>query len=154
MFHESTQTDKALYSRLVPAKDGKREFCPIQLKRLRKLGIDKTDANALSEDEIKKFARLNINPATITWNRVMDTNDRFLRKITIGQADTEKNMTRQTQFDISVASEIMAILALANSLEDFKQRLGNIVVASSHDDVPVTADDLGINIWVMYNFCY
>lgn len=144
MFHEATQTDKALYSRLVPANNGKREFCPIQLKRLQKLGIDKTDPNSLSDEEIKKFSRLNINPATITWNRVMDTNDRFLRKITIGQADTEKNMTRQTQFDIAVASEIMAILALANSLEDFKQRLGNIVVASSHDDMPVTADDLGI----------
>lgn len=144
MFHEATQTDKALYSRLVPANNGKREFCPIQLKRLQKLGINKTDPNSLSDEEIKKFSRLNINPATITWNRVMDTNDRFLRKITIGQADTEKNMTRQTQFDIAVASEIMAILALANSLEDFKQRLGNIVVASSHDDMPVTADDLGI----------
>lgn len=67
-----------------------------------------------------------------------------MRKITIGQASTEKNMTRQTQFDIAVASEIMAILALTNSMEDFLIRLGKIVVADSFNGTPVTADDLGI----------
>lgn len=74
MFHEATQSDKALYSRLVPTNNGKREFCPIQLKRLKKLNINKTDPNELTEDEIRRFSRLNINPASITWNRVMDTN--------------------------------------------------------------------------------
>ena len=57
-------------------------------------------------------------------------------------ADTEKNMTRDTQFDISVASEIMAILALADDLEDFRERLGKIVIRSSHIQEPVTAVDL------------
>jgi methylenetetrahydrofolate dehydrogenase (NADP+)/methenyltetrahydrofolate cyclohydrolase/formyltetrahydrofolate synthetase len=144
MFHEATQTDKALYARLVPKKDGKREFTRCQLKRLKKLNIDNTDPDQLSDDEIKRFARLNIDPASITWNRVMDTNDRFLRKITIGQAATEKNMTRQTSFDIAVASEIMAILALTDDLEDFRERLGKIVIGNSFEQMPVTADDLDI----------
>ncbi|RNA37762.1 C-1-tetrahydrofolate cytoplasmic-like [Brachionus plicatilis] len=144
MFHEKTQTDKALYNRLVPLKNGKREFCTIQLRRLKKLKIDKTNPDELTEDEMRKFSRLNIDPATITWNRVLDTNDRFLRRITVGQANTEKNMTRQTQFDITVASEIMAILALTDSMSDFLTRLGRIVVADSIDGEPITADDLGI----------
>ncbi len=67
-----------------------------------------------------------------------------MRKITVGQAATEKNMTRQTQFDITVASEIMAILALTTSMEDYLERLGRIVVASSTEGAPVTCDDLGI----------
>jgi formyltetrahydrofolate synthetase len=70
--------------------------------------------------------------------------DRFLRKITIGQSSEEKNMTRQTQFDITVASEIMAILALTTSFEDYLIRLGRIVVAYSHEGVPITVDDLAI----------
>jgi methylenetetrahydrofolate dehydrogenase (NADP+)/methenyltetrahydrofolate cyclohydrolase/formyltetrahydrofolate synthetase len=74
MFHEKTQSDKALYSRLVPKIGGKRQFCPIQLKRLNKLGIDKTDPDSLTEDEFRKFSRLNIDPETITWNRVLDVN--------------------------------------------------------------------------------
>jgi formyltetrahydrofolate synthetase len=107
---------------------------------------------------------LNIDPATITWQRVVDTNgesrernytdhalirlscdtDRFLRKITIGQSPTEKGFTRETNFDITVASEIMAALALTTSLADLRARLGRMVVASSHDSVPITADDLGV----------
>lgn len=110
--------------------------------------------------------RLDIDPDTITWQRVIDTNDRFLRKITIGQSPTEKGHTRevrgvysilsnnepslqiffllllQCQFDITVASEIMAILALTTSLADMRDRLGKIVVASSTSGEPVTADDL------------
>jgi methylenetetrahydrofolate dehydrogenase (NADP+)/methenyltetrahydrofolate cyclohydrolase/formyltetrahydrofolate synthetase len=75
---------------------------------------------------------------------VLDVNDRFLRKITIGQSPTEKNMTRTETFSISVASEIMAILALASSLEDMKKRFSEMVVAFSRDGEAVTADDLGM----------
>jgi len=75
----------------------------------------------------------------------MDVNDRFLRSITIGQGPQEKGKTRQCQFDITVASEIMAILALTTSLQDMRERLGNMVVASSKAGVPVTADDLVCN---------
>uniref|UniRef100_A0A8P0PLG3 formate--tetrahydrofolate ligase n=2 Tax=Canis lupus familiaris TaxID=9615 RepID=A0A8P0PLG3_CANLF len=119
ILHENTQTDK-------------------------KLGINKTDPSALTEEEVSKFARLNIDPSTITWQRVLDTNDRFLRKMTIGQAPTEKGYSRQAQFDIAVASEIMAVLALTDSLADMKERLGRMVVASDKDGQPVTAEDLGV----------
>jgi methylenetetrahydrofolate dehydrogenase (NADP+) / methenyltetrahydrofolate cyclohydrolase / formyltetrahydrofolate synthetase len=68
MFHESTQKDKALYNRLVPVTKGKREFAPSMLKRLKKLGIDKTDPNELTDEEITRFARLDINPDSITWS--------------------------------------------------------------------------------------
>ena len=71
--------------------------------------------------------------------------DRFLRQITIDQSPTEKNLTRPTRFDITVASEIMAVLALTSLLADLRDRLGRMVVASSQDGVPVTADDLGVS---------
>jgi methylenetetrahydrofolate dehydrogenase (NADP+)/methenyltetrahydrofolate cyclohydrolase/formyltetrahydrofolate synthetase len=122
MFHENTQKDKALYSRLVPKKNGKRTFAPIMMRRLKKLGIDKTDPDTLTDEEINRFARLDIDPETITWRRVLDVNDRHLRQVTIGQAPTEKGHSRVTGFDISVASECMAVLALSNSLEDMRER--------------------------------
>lgn len=143
MFHESTQKDGALYKRLVPAKKGKREFQPILFRRLKKLGITKTNPDELTEDEIHRFARLDIDPETITWRRVLDVNDRHLRGITIGTAPTEKGHTRETGFDISVASECMAILALSNDLRDMRERLGRMVVATSRNGDPVTCDDLG-----------
>jgi methylenetetrahydrofolate dehydrogenase (NADP+)/methenyltetrahydrofolate cyclohydrolase/formyltetrahydrofolate synthetase len=122
MFHEATQKDKALYNRLVPKKNGVRKFAPIFLRRLKKLGIDKTDPDELTDEEINRFARLDIDPDTITWRRVLDVNDRHLRKVTIGQAPTEKGLSRETGFDISVASECMAVLALSDSLGDMRER--------------------------------
>ncbi|NXC16539.1 C1TM protein, partial [Corythaeola cristata] len=119
ILHENTQSDK-------------------------RLGINKTDPGTLTEEEICRFARLDIDPSTITWQRVVDTNDRFLRKITVGQANTEKGFVRQAQFDIAVASEIMAILALTTSLQDMKERLGKMVVANDKKGEPVTAEDLGV----------
>ncbi|KAJ8489681.1 hypothetical protein ONZ45_g13483 [Pleurotus djamor] len=144
IFHEATQSDKALYSRLVPSKKGKREFAPLMLKRLKKLGIDKTDPNSLTPEEINLFARLDVDLDTITWNRVLDTNDRFLRKITIGRNATEQGHERETGFDIAVASECMAVLALATSLQDMQDRLGAMVVATSKRGEPITADDIGV----------
>ncbi|NXY14511.1 C1TM protein, partial [Atrichornis clamosus] len=144
ILHENTQSDKSLYNRLVPVVNGMRGFSAIQLARLRRLGINKTDPAALTEEEISKFARLDIDPSTITWQRVVDTNDRFLRKITVGQANTEKGFVRQAQFDIAVASEIMAILALTSNLQDMKERLGKMVVANDKKGEPVTAEDLGV----------
>lgn len=145
MFHENTQSDAALFNRLCPPDhDGSRTFAPIMRRRLDKLGIHKNDPNELTEAERSAFVRLDINPATITWRRVLDTNDRFLRSITVGQGTAEKGMTRTTGFDIAVASEIMAILALATSLEDMRERLGAIVVAQSKSGAAVTADDLGV----------
>uniref|UniRef100_A0A8C4X3Z1 Monofunctional C1-tetrahydrofolate synthase, mitochondrial n=1 Tax=Erpetoichthys calabaricus TaxID=27687 RepID=A0A8C4X3Z1_ERPCA len=144
ILHEATQSDKALYNRLVPSINGVRQFSAVQVARLQKLGIKKSNPDSLTAEEINLFVRLDIDPSTITWQRVVDTNDRFLRKITVGQANTEKGFTRQTQFDIAVASEIMAILALSDGLVDMKQRLGKMVVASNKKGEPVTAEDLGV----------
>ena len=144
MHHESYQSDESLFNRLCPpAKDGSRKFSPVMLRRLKKLGIDKTDPNELTAEERSRFVRLDIDPDTITWRRVVDTNDRYLRKIMIGLGPKEK-FQRETGFDITVASEIMAILALTTSLADMRERLGKMVVAMSRSGEPVTADDLGV----------
>ncbi|GBM39140.1 C-1-tetrahydrofolate synthase, cytoplasmic [Araneus ventricosus] len=74
---------------------GKKQFTKIQIARLQRIGINKTDPTTLTTEEISKFVRLDIDPATVSWHRVMDTNDRFLRKICVGMADTEKKMTRE-----------------------------------------------------------
>ncbi|KAL9897058.1 LOW QUALITY PROTEIN: C-1-tetrahydrofolate synthase, cytoplasmic-like [Glossina fuscipes fuscipes] len=144
IFHESTQEDKPLYERLVPKIKGERKFSKIQFRRLQRLGINKTDPDSLANEEITRFARLDIDPDTIMWERVVDVNDRYLRQITVGQSTTEKGLSRPASFSISVASEIMAVLALASDLEDMKQRLGRMVVAFSRAGEPVTADDLGV----------
>ncbi len=144
VFHESSQTDEALFERLCPpAKDGSRRFSPVMLRRLRKLGITKTDPTQLTPQERSRFARLDIDPASITWRRVTDTNDRMLRQITIGQGPEEKGMTRVTGYDIAVASEIMAILALTTSLADMRERLGRMVIGTNRAGEAITADDLG-----------
>jgi formyltetrahydrofolate synthetase len=143
-FHESSQTDEALFERLCPpAKDGSRRFSPVMLRRLRKLGISKTNPNDLTPEERSRWARLDIDPDSITWRRVTDTNDRMLRQITIGQGPEEKGMTRVTGYDISVASEIMAILALTTSLADMRERLGAMVIGTSKAGEAITADDIG-----------
>ena len=143
-FHESRQSDEALFRRLCPPdKNGRRHFSPVMLKRLKKLGIDKTDPDELTAEEASRFARLDIDPDTITWRRVVDVNDRYLRQITVGQGAAEYGITRETGFDITVASEIMAILALTTSLADMRQRLGNMVVAQSKAGDAITADDIG-----------
>ncbi len=146
LFHEAqTPSDDVLFDRLCPPdKNGQRRFAPVMLRRLRKLGITKTDPNALTPEERSRFARLDIDPASITWRRVIDTNDRFLRGITIGQGPQEKGFERQTGFDITVASEIMAILALTTDLADMRERLGRMVIGTNRRGEPITADDLGV----------
>ena len=145
MFHESRQTDEALFRRLCPPdKEGNRKFSPTMLRRLQKLGIDKTDPNELTEEERSRFVRLDIDPDSITWRRVVDTNDRFLRTITVGEGAAEKGFTRQTGFDITVASEIMAILALTNDLADMRERIGLIVIGTNRAGEAITAEDLGV----------
>lgn len=144
MFHESRQKDEALFRRLCPTdKDGSRSFSPTMLRRLKKLGIDKTDPNELTSEEYRRFVRLDIDPDSITWRRVVDINDRFLRTITVGQGPDEKGFTRQTGFDITVASEIMAILALTTDLADMRERFGRIVIGTNKAGEPVTAEDIG-----------
>ncbi len=145
MYHESYQSDEALFDRLCPAgEDGQRSFGISMKGRLENLGIDKTDPNALTEDERRKFVRLNVDRSTLTWRRATDTNDRMLRKITVGQGAKEKDFNLETSFYITVASELMAVLALATSLQDMRERIGRIVLALDVDGNPVTVEDVGV----------
>ena len=141
--HESYQDDARLFNALCPKKGDSRKIAPVQIKRLQKLGINKTDPDELTDEEISRFVRLDIDPETITWRRVVDTNDRFLRGITIGQGGKEK-FQRKTGYDITVASEIMAILALTTDLADMRERLGNMVIGQSKAGDAITADDIGV----------
>lgn len=142
MFHESTQSDEALYRRLCPSGH---DFALGQLPRLERLGLSGKSPEELTPSERARFARLDIDPASTTWRRVLDVNDRFLRSVETGRSPTEKGFVRDTGFDISVASEIMAILALADSLADLRARIGRIVLGRSRSNTePVTVDDLGV----------
>ncbi|ODV77197.1 mitochondrial C1 tetrahydrofolate synthase precursor [Suhomyces tanzawaensis NRRL Y-17324] len=147
MFHESTsKTIKGFYKRLVPAKKGKRSFTPSMLARLNKLGITATNPDDLTDAEIEQFARLDIDPESITIKRVVDCNDRFVREITIGQGKNEasKFPPRKSGMDITVASELMAILALSTSLKDLRARVGKLVVGTqANTGVAITAEDVG-----------
>jgi len=99
---------------------------------------------AMTDNKLLRGNPLNINPHSITWKRVVDTNDRALRKIIIGLGGRmEGGIPRETGFDITVASEVMAILALTTSLQDMRKRFGRIVVGMTHDKKPVTADEIG-----------
>jgi len=145
MFHEASQSDEALFRRLFPVdKQGRRSFARGMRNRLKKLGITTSNPDEMTEEERSRFVRLDIDPQTITWMRAIDTNDRFLREINIGLGPAEKGMTRKTGFYITVASEIMAILALTTDLVDMRRRLGEIVVALDRKGNAVTADDLGV----------
>lgn len=168
MFHEESQTDEALFQRLIK----KDNFSPSQLKRVIKLGIDPNKKpSELTTEERAKFARLDIDPSTITWQRVLDTCDRHLRKIQIGigqaykpreqephtttngssngssengtSTRTKIDHTRNAGFDITVASEVMAVLALSVDLADLRNKLGNMVIGYSRSGEPITAEDLG-----------
>ena len=150
MFHESTQNDEDLFRRLVdkPGSKGQPVFTDAQRRRLKKLGISQDSKPAdLTAEQRGRFARLDLDPSTITICRVIDTNDRFLRKITIGQSPTEKGRTRETKFAISVISELMAILALASDFADVCRRVERMVVgftkgSDGRPSEPVTCDDL------------
>jgi formyltetrahydrofolate synthetase len=145
MFHESSQTDMGLFNRLCPKdKKGKRHFSVSMQGRLKKLGITETDPDLLTDEQKARFARLDIDPETVTWRRAVDVNDRMLRGITVGQGTAENGFELKTNYYISVASELMAILALATSLRDMRERIANMVIGQSRKGEPITADDLGV----------
>ncbi len=101
---------------------------------------------AIIDNNIQSKKRsLNIDPRTISWKRVMDMNDRSLRHIVVGLGGTSSGIPRETGFDITAASEIMAILCLSEDLQDLKNRLGNIFVGYTFDKKPVYARDLNAN---------
>ena len=98
---------------------------------------------AIIDNNIQSKKRsLNIDPRTISWKRVMDMNDRSLRHIVVGLGGTSSGIPRETGFDITAASEIMAILCLSEDLQDLKRRLGNIFVGYTFDKKPIYARDL------------
>ena len=89
-----------------------------------------------------KKNNLGIDPRTVTWKRVMDMNDRALRKVIVGLGGTGSGVPRETGFDITAASEVMATLCLANDLNDLKRKLGNIFIGFTYDKKPIYARDL------------
>ena len=97
---------------------------------------------ALLDNHIQQGNQLGIDPRQVVWKRCMDMNDRALRNIVIGLGSKMDGMVREDHFIITVASEIMAVLCLADNMEDLKRRLGRIIVAYSFDGTPITADDL------------
>jgi len=145
VMHEKTQDDEKLFNALCPLdKKGNRKFSPTMLRRLKKLGINKTDPNDLTPEERSRFARLDIDEKTITWRRVIDINDRFLREVEVGRGKDEVGHEHMSGYDITVASEIMAVLALTTSLEDMRSRFGRMVVATNKRGEAVTVEDLGV----------
>ena len=145
VMHESQQDDAKLFDALCPPdKTGKRRFSPSMLRRLKRLGMAKTNPDELTPEERSRFARLDIDPTTITWRRVIDVNDRMLREVEVGLGPDEKGFEHRSGYDIAVASEIMAILALTAGLEDMRERLGAMVVATNKRGEAVTAEDLGV----------
>ena len=99
--------------------------------------------SALIDNNIQsKTHSLNIDPRTVTWKREMDMNDRSLRHIIVGLGGTSAGIPRETGFDITAASEVMAILCLSDDFEDLKNRLGNIFIGYTFDKKPIYARDL------------
>ncbi len=97
---------------------------------------------AMLDNHLQQGNELNIDPKQIVWKRCLDMNDRSLRNIVIGMGGRMDGVVRQDRFQITVASEIMAILCLASDMEDLKKRLGKIIVAYNYEGNPVTAKDL------------
>ena len=98
--------------------------------------------SALLDNHIQQGNKLNIDPRRIVWKRVLDMNDRALRNIIVGLGGRTNGVPREDGFDITVASEIMAIFCLADDLEDLKERVGRIVIAYTYDNEPVYAKDI------------
>lgn len=99
---------------------------------------------AVIDNHLQQGNELGIDPRRITWRRVVDLNDRALRFVMCGMGGKINGVPRETGFDITVASEMMAILCLANDLDDMKRRLGKIVIGYTYDNRPVTADELKV----------
>jgi len=141
ILHERANPDNAKLGRAL-CPDG--SFARGIAARAKRLGIKARRYEDLAPDDMRRLFRLDIDPASITWQRVLDVNDRFLRRVQVGLGDAEKGNERMTGFDRSVASEVMAILALTTGLEDMRERFGRCVIGTSHAGEPVTCEDLGV----------
>ncbi len=127
------------YAQVVPMEDINLHFTG----DFHAIGAAHNLLSAMLDNHIHHGNRLDIDPRLITWRRVVDMNDRALRKIVHSLGGVANGFPREDGFDITVASEVMAILCLATSISDLKQRLGNIIVAYTRNDrKPVHASDL------------
>ncbi len=140
IMHEDSMSDEKLAKALCPAGT----FAPWMYARLNKLGIKAEKPADLSPEDRRRFFRLDIDPYAITLNRIVDISDRAIRNVIIGLGTKDDGRPRQTGYDISVASEVMAILALATDLKDLRARIGRIVIGTDVNRNPVTAEDLGV----------
>jgi len=126
------------YSQVVPMEDINLHFTG----DIHAVGAAHNLLAAFLDTHLLKRNKLGIDPLSITWNRVMDISDRALREVVVGLGGRQNGIPRQTGFDITVASEVMAILALATDIFDLRKRLGKIIVGYSYEGKPVTAEDL------------
>ena len=126
------------YAQVIPMED-------INLHFTGDLHAITTANNAIAsmiDNHIHQGNALGINPTRIIWHRCLDMNDRALRNVVVGLGGPVNGTPREDHFDITVASEVMAVLCLATSMDDFKKRIGRMVVAYTYDKKPVTVDDL------------
>jgi len=128
------------YSQVLPMEDFNLHFTG----DVHAVGLAHNLAAAFLDNSLFKGNKLNINPEKIYWRRVMDVSDRSLRNIKIGLGTKDDGIPRESGFDITVASEIMAILALASDLADLRRRIGEIVLAESLEGRPITCEDLKV----------
>ncbi len=127
------------YSQVVPMEDFNLHFTG----DIHAIGAAHNLLSAFIDNHLHHGNKRNIAPHTITWNRVLDISDRALRNVVLGLGGKIDGVPREGHFDITVASEVMAILALTTSLSDLRERLGRIIIGSDTDGNPVTAEDLG-----------
>jgi formyltetrahydrofolate synthetase len=129
------------------------EYTSSMRKRLQKLGIESERPSDLSDEDKERMFRLNIDPYAIQWNRVVDVSDRALRNIVVGLGGPGNARARETGYDITVASEIMAALGMCSGLDDLRERMGRIIFGTSKKGglthvrkpvEPLTAEDLNV----------
>ena len=128
------------YSQVVPMEDINLHFTG----DMHALTAANNTLAALIDNHIYQGNKLNLDPRRVIWKRVLDINDRALRHVVIGLGGLTQGIPREDGFDITVASEMMAVLCLAKDIADLKKRLGQIVVGYTYDKKPVTVNDLGV----------
>ncbi len=128
------------YSQVIPMED----FNLHLTGDVHAIGAAHNLAAAFLDNHLHHKNRLGIDPQSILWPRVVDISDRAIRRVVIGLGGRENGVPRETEFVITVASEVMAVLALASNLADLRVRLGRMVMATTMDGRPVTADDLRV----------
>ncbi len=129
------------YSQVLPRDDINLHFTG----DIHAVGVAHNLLAAFLDNSLFRKNRLRLDPKSVNWNRVVDINDRSLRNIKIGLGGDQKGSKRNSGFDITVASEVMAILALSKNIHDMRTRLGNITIGMTREKKPVTAEDLKIS---------